>query len=280
MRAGRTRWLAAVAVLALAACGDGAERSEDTGEVTASGDVGAFDVRVGDCVNDPAADAPTATEVSDVPAVPCDQEHSGEVYHLFDLEDADEYPGEQEVVALADEGCVAEFEAFVGLTYEQSRLEYSTLYPSKQSWEELDDREVVCIVVDPAGPLTGSVRGLGEAAAADPGTSAGAAPAVGSCLDASGEPVDCAAPHDSELYALPELPEGAWPGQDAVNASAEQACLDEFAGYVGVPHDQSALEFGFLTPDEAAWAAGDRQVWCVVGDPAGQLTGTVRGSGR
>ena len=279
VRIGRAGLLAAVAVLAMTACSDGAERSEDSGEVTASGDVGAFDLQVGDCVDDPPTGA-TTTEVSDLAAVPCDQEHTGEIYYLVDLEDGD-YPGEEEVSASADEACAAEFEAFVGLAYEQSRLEISTLFPTRESWEDLDDREVVCIVVDPTGPLTGSARNLGEAAAAaEPGTSAGGVPPVGTCLDVNGAPVDCATAHDSELYAVVDLPDGAWPGQEAVDASAEQACLDQFAGYVGVAYDQSALEFAYLPPDDTSWAAGDRQVGCLAVDPAGPLTGSVRGTGR
>jgi hypothetical protein len=260
--------LACVVVVALVSCGGDAERSEATGEVIASGAVDAFEVQVGDCVNNPPDDGP-ATEVVDVPAVPCEQEHTGEVYHVFDLDDAAAYPGEKKVISLADEGCLQQFEAFVGLPPEQSRLKISTLFPTNETWEQFDDREVVCIVVDPTRPLTGSARGMGEAAAL-----------VGTCLDTNGEPVDCAAPHDSELYALVALPDGPWPGQKAVDASSEQPCLDQFAGYVGVAYEQSALDLAPMPPDEASWGAGDRQVWCLVVDPAGPLTGSVRGSGR
>jgi Septum formation len=120
----------------------------------------------------------------------------------------------------------------------------------------------VCIVVDPTGPLTGSARGMGEAASL-----------VGTCLDTNGEPVDCATAHDSELYAVVELPDGPWPGQKALDAASEQPCVDHFAGYVGVAYDQSTLDSAPLPPDEESWGAGDRQVWCLVVDPAGPLTG-------
>jgi Septum formation len=224
---------------------------------------------VGDCLNEAPPEDASRTEVADVPAVPCEQEHAGEVYHTFELDDADAYPGYDEVSSLADEECIAQFEAFVGLPYNESRLDYWTLVPSDDTWNNLDDREVVCIVGDPQGPLIGSARGLGQSTAL-----------VGSCLDENGEPVDCASPHDSELYALVDLPDGPWPGQKEVDAASEQPCLDQFAGYVGVSYDDSALDFGYVTPDEESWGAGDRQVWCIVGDPAGPLTGSVRGSGQ
>jgi len=188
-----------LAVLALTSCGGGAERDEASGEVTASGDVDAFELRVGDCLGNLPGET-AAEEVSNVDAVP-----------------------------------------------------------------------------------TGSARGMGQAAALPAPASpppGEAAPAVGSCLDAAGNLVDCAAPHDAEIYALVDLPESAWPGQEAIDTTAEQACFDPFAAYVGVPYDQSALGIAFLTPDEASWGAGDRQVGCVVVDPAGPLTGTVQGSGR
>ena len=51
-RRGCVALIACVAVVALASCGKDAERSEATGEVTASGDVGVFDVRVGDCLGE------------------------------------------------------------------------------------------------------------------------------------------------------------------------------------------------------------------------------------
>lgn len=134
--------------------GSGAERDVQTGEVTAAGQADVFDLEVGDCFNDTALES-----VSDVPAVPCDEEHDNEIYHLFDLEGGD-YPGEETVSASADEGCRATFEAFVGLAYEESELDFGTLYPSEDTWADLGDREVVCLAYDPAGMVVGSLAGV------------------------------------------------------------------------------------------------------------------------
>ncbi len=272
MGARKRAWIvtlvACVAVAALASCGADAERSETTGEVTASGDVGAFDVRVGDCLSEVPGGSVFATQVETVPAVPCQEEHAGEVYDSFDLEDA-EFPGDERTAILAQEGCAERFGSFVGLSYGLARFEISVLTPSSETWD-IGDHEVVCIVSDPSGPLTDSPRGLGRAAA----------PAVGSCWEALGTQVDCAVAHDAEIYALVDLPDGVWPGQKTLDADSELACRDKFGVYVGLAYDRSALDFAFVTPVEASWSAGDRLVGCLVVDPDAPLTGSVRGSGR
>jgi hypothetical protein len=54
------------------------------------------------------------------------------------------------------------FEAFVGKDYESSALDVASLYPSRESWTNQNDREVICAVYDvDANKLTGSVKGLG-----------------------------------------------------------------------------------------------------------------------
>ena len=188
----------------------------------------------------------------------------------FELEDAAEYPGDEETGRWpwtdAPSGSGPSSACRISL----ARFDIFTLTPSSETWDLNDDRDVACIIFDPGGPLTDSPRGLGRAAA----------PAIGTCWDSSCAVVDCAMAHDVELYALVDLPDGAWPGQKELDAAAEQACLDQFGGYVGLAYEQSALDFPFVTPDEASWAAGDRLVGCIAWDPAGPLTGSVQGSGR
>lgn len=133
--------------------GDDAERDEE-GNITEAGQEDVFDLQVGDCWNDPAE-----TEMSSVSAVPCSEPHDAEVFHEFDIPDADSYPGETTVTEQADAGCYAEFESFVGIAPESSSLGVYYLYPTQQSWDELDDRTVSCMITDPAGPNTGTLAG-------------------------------------------------------------------------------------------------------------------------
>jgi Septum formation len=251
----------------------GGEPTETSVSPTAAGAataVGAFRLEVGDCLAETALGAEELEEVETVDTVPCGQQHGGEVYAVFDLEDAPEYPGDKTVGDLAFAGCDGRFAEWVGIDYVDSRLEIYVYQPTEESWTTLDDREVICVVYDPTGTMTGSARGLGAAASFQPGT----------CLDEDGLPADCAASHDAEVYAVVSLPEGTWPGDEAIDAAADEACRSEFEGYVGAAYDDSALYFMYYPPTQDGWATGGREVTCLVFDPEGPLTGSVRGSGR
>ena len=231
----------------------------------------ALDVRVGDCLSELPGGSIFATEVETVSAVrgAWSKRMPARSMTASALR-MGEFPGDEETAILAQEGCAERFGAFRRLVVRSGTLrDLAYLHLPARPGTSVTARWSASSS-DPGGPLTDSPRGLGRAAA----------PAVGSCWDALGAEVDCAVAHDAEIYALVDLPGGAWPGQKALDAAAEPACLDQFGGYVGLAYDRSALDFAFVTPDEASWAAGDRLVGCVVVDPAGPLTGSVRGSGR
>lgn len=150
--------------LALAGCsmvtgvmsGDKPSRDETSGEVLEQGTESAFDLEVGDCVADGTDDA----VVFDLNLVPCDESHSDEAYYAFDL-NQDEFPGDEAIIAAADERCIAEFPNYVGTEYEDSALTYWPMTPTEDGWRELGDREVMCMLYDESGPLAGSAKGSG-----------------------------------------------------------------------------------------------------------------------
>jgi hypothetical protein len=141
---------AGLLVVGLGACSDEPER-DASGAVTEGGDESVFEIAVGDCLTDQG----TGTEVSDVPVVPCTQPHSSEVFHTYQVP-GDTFPGD--FTQTAEEQCKPAFQEFVGMAYEQSVLDVTTLEPSVETWAD-GDRELVCIIVDPAGNVTGSLRG-------------------------------------------------------------------------------------------------------------------------
>ena len=110
---------------------------------------------------------------------------------------------------------------------------------------------------------------------------------VGQCIDtetADGEQVsslpvvDCSQPHQGEIYALPQLPDGAFPGDAAVTQAAEEECLGQaFTDYVGVSYQESEFEVAPYLPNAESWAGGDREIVCVI---ASSDPGSVRGSNR
>ncbi len=111
---------------------------------------------------------------------------------------------------------------------------------------------------------------------------------VGDCWDdptdtSSGilevELVDCDDPHDNEVYLLVNLNDGPYDAE-RVDIEADAACLDAFFGYVGQVYEDSALGYFTLTPTEAGWAEGDREVICSLYDFAlKKLVGSMEGSG-
>lgn len=91
--------------------------------------------------------------------------------------------------------------------------------------------------------------------------------------------VDCALPHDNEAYHVFSLDDGDFPGDSAIDAAAGERCLDEFAGFIGVPYEDSVIFASWLVPTEGSWAAGDREVICFVWHPDRKVTGTLADAG-
>lgn len=112
---------------------------------------------------------------------------------------------------------------------------------------------------------------------------------VGDCLnDASAGDevtevplVPCSEPHDSEVYASIIMTGDTFPGNDVVVSEADDACFERFEEFVGIPYLDSIYDFSYYFPTEGSWANGDREILCVIYDPAGQkLTGSLAGIER
>jgi Septum formation len=94
------------------------------------------------------------------------------------------------------------------------------------------------------------------------------------------ETVPCSKPHSEEIYVTPTLPEGDFPGQDAIFEQAEELCITEFESFVGLPYEESALDIDISTPSERTWREDDRLVICAIFDPTGDTTGTLADANR
>ncbi len=125
-----------------------------SGAIVSGGNVDAFTIRLGDCFDDTSTSS--SGEVTSLPGVPCSEPHDNEVYAVFDVS-FDSFPGDEAMSEHAFDACLARFQDFVGMAYESSTLDITTLYPSGQSWSVQGDREVICAVYDmEMGKLTGS----------------------------------------------------------------------------------------------------------------------------
>ncbi|MFG2945191.1 DUF4190 domain-containing protein [Streptomyces adustus] len=119
-------------------------------------------VGVGECFNAPGAqDGYTY----DVDVVPCDGEHDGEAFAVFDLRKGtdypdDSYPGETHVTDIADDRCYTLLDRYAMDPWavpEDVDVYYFT--PTEDSWD-VGDREITCFFgnTDEDATLTGSLR--------------------------------------------------------------------------------------------------------------------------
>ena len=115
-----------------------------------------FDLAVGDCFQDP-SDQAVQDGIRELPVVPCDTPHDNEVFAVVTLPDG-EYPGPEQLQATAEEECVASFEGYVGVPFEQSQFSGFPIPPSQESWEG-GDRELLCTLFVPGEQTTGSAQG-------------------------------------------------------------------------------------------------------------------------
>ena len=121
-----------------------------------------FSLEVGDCFGDPAS---YAAEVEEVDQVSCEESHDNEVYAVGDHPAGDDapYPGDEALDAYGFGYCLSEFENYVGIAYPDSRLDVTAFLPTRDGWEDDDDREVTCYLYDlNLAKLTGSMKGSRE----------------------------------------------------------------------------------------------------------------------
>ena len=119
------------------------------------GDKSVFDLAVGDCFDD---DPDAGDAVSSVATVDCGEPHDNEIYFEYSMTDA-AFPGREATTQSAAERCIAEFEGFVGLSYQESDLDIFPITPTQESWGD-GDRVVFCALYAlDLSKLTGSMRG-------------------------------------------------------------------------------------------------------------------------
>ncbi|KJQ54600.1 DUF2510 domain-containing protein [Microbacterium sp. SA39] len=139
---------------------DGAfsDGAQDPSEIEGAEMLPFADLQVGDCI--PLVEYDGEDEIFEVPVVPCDLPHTDEVFFIYQLDDGD-YPGDDAIYEIAWDGCAAEFEGFVGLSYEESEFDIYNYTPTKASWTRMNDRTVHCIIYsyeDVTGSLQGTAR--------------------------------------------------------------------------------------------------------------------------
>lgn len=126
--------------------------------------VSVFDATIGSCF---VAPEKVSAELSNLSKVPCEVAHQQELYAkvAYQLPEgaptdtADSYPGNATLDTFAQGACAEAFTAYVGIAYPDSGLWMTYLLPSARSWQQGEDRSVLCFVTTTGDPLTNSVKG-------------------------------------------------------------------------------------------------------------------------
>lgn len=112
---------------------------------------------------------------------------------------------------------------------------------------------------------------------------------IGDCLNDASAPdevttipiVDCAEPHDSEVFARTDSTTAEFPGDAALSDELTAFCTgDAYTQFVGIPYLESSYETSGYFPTQGSWDDGDRELLCTIWDPAGPNTGTLAGIGK
>ena len=122
-----------------------------------------LDAKKGDCFLAPAE---ITIEVTHLARVKCETPHQQESYALPTYVDPgtgktpgrDNFPGDAALKSFADGTCAEKFQGYVGVDYRDSSLYFTYLVPSARSWQQDEDRTVVCFVTTTGQTLTKSVQ--------------------------------------------------------------------------------------------------------------------------
>jgi hypothetical protein len=102
-------------------------------------------------------------EVSRLPEVPCEDEHTHEIFDVIEWDGSDVFPGLEALDEFAQNRCLVSFEEFVGISLFDSQLAYSWLVPTLDGWNRDEpDRDVICVLGYFDGrTMTGTAEGSG-----------------------------------------------------------------------------------------------------------------------
>lgn len=132
------------------------------GGSSGSKSVSVFAVEPGQCFQTPAE---VHAQLSELDRRACDTPHTREAFAVVEYSPssgqtaATTYPGEQALSAFAEGACAQHYRDYVGVDYLDSSLFFTYLMPSARSWQQDDDRKVVCFVMGAGQTLTTSVKG-------------------------------------------------------------------------------------------------------------------------
>jgi hypothetical protein len=139
-----------IAVNAVAA----SQRSAATGQIVKNGYLSVFDLRVGDCFQNPSGNQPSLG-ITQVTAVSCASPHNAQVTAQLPVTGS-AYPGMVAFRSQGESGCKASLTAVVDQSKLTDTMNLIWIYPQAQAWTD-GHRTISCLIVDSSADLTTSL---------------------------------------------------------------------------------------------------------------------------
>jgi putative regulator of septum formation len=85
-------------------------------------------------------------EVAELPVIDCTKPHTHEIFATVQNTVDAVYPGMAALEQFAETNCYKQFEPYVGIDWPDSSLFVTWIVPSLGSWNDEDDRAVMCVL--------------------------------------------------------------------------------------------------------------------------------------
>jgi hypothetical protein len=91
----------------------------------------------------------------------------------------------------------------------------------------------------------------------------------------------CSEPHQFEVFAETYLSNASETLPADIEVQADEFCISEFDQFVGLPLEESVLNFSWLVPTSESWATGDKEITCLIHEKdEATISVSLRGSKR
>ena len=124
-------------------------KRDDSGQITKSGDIGAFETHIGDCLKDMPNIPDAGTSIKNLSAIPCNEAHHWQVFYKSSI-NLSTY-SEQGVIDSASSICNSGIDGLWQSISSLKASEYGDagityLHPTSESWNAKGDRAVDCLI--------------------------------------------------------------------------------------------------------------------------------------
>ena len=222
---------------------------------------------VGECTGP----LPPTLTVEPIDPVPCNGEHTYEVFEVVPL-GGDTLPSTETMRVIANNRCLPAFEAYVGVTPSHSRYNSLFISPDEVAWETPALRQLTCLLGSAEETLSTTARDDTDLF-----------PTVGECTGRQDVPVldleviDCAKKHHYEVYAEKKIKGKKAPDEKELAKLISSVCIAEFKKFVGKDAASSKYEYTYFIADGDLWRnVKDHRLVCSVGSPKGGIKGSLK----